>query len=146
MTPNPPLEPKAPPAAEAAHEQVVSLELLISTLLRYGVLASIGLVGAGIVLSFVHHPDYLSSADALARLTRPSDTPHDLSEVLAGLAAARGQTLTMLGLLMLITLPVTRVGLSLIVFTAQKDRAFVLITGAVLALLLVSFLLGQTAA
>jgi uncharacterized membrane protein len=131
--------------ARRAAEAPNSLELLISQLLRYGVLISIGFVVAGTVLSFLRHPDYVSSAEALERLTRPAEVPHGLSEVLGGVRAARGQALVMMGLLLLISLPVTRVGLSLLIFSYQRDRTFVTLTGLVLALLLLSFLLGQTA-
>jgi uncharacterized membrane protein len=129
----------------APAEAPVSIELLISQLLRYGVMISVGFVVVGTLISFLRHPDYVSSTESLERLTRPTDAPHGLSEVLAGVEAARGQALVMMGLLLLISIPVTRVGLSLLVFSYQRDRAFVTITGAVLTLLLLSFLLGQAA-
>ncbi len=146
MTPEtrPPPERLAVPRERPA-EAPVSLELLISQLLRSGVLVSIGFVVIGTLISFLRHPDYVSSTESLERLTRPAEVPHGLSEVLGGVQAARGQALVMMGLLLLISLPVTRVGLSLLVFSYQRDRAFVTITGVVLALLLLSFLLGQTA-
>ena len=47
------------------------VELAISTLLRVGVIASLSIIVAGTILSFVHHPTYVSSSAELARLTKP---------------------------------------------------------------------------
>ncbi len=117
-------------------------ELLISDLLRYGVLASMGLVTLGTVVTFLLHPDYLVSTEALERLTAPHPVPHSLSDVVAGAMAAPGQSFVMAGLLVMMAVPVMRVALSLIIFRQQKDRLYVAITTTVLVLLLVSFLLG----
>jgi len=119
------------------------LELLISGLLRAGISISLALIAAGTVVSFVHHPDYTRSAGALARLTRPGMAPRDLRAVAAGLGAFRGQALVMLGLLVLMATPVLRVAVSLVSFLRSGDRAFALLTSAVLTLLLVSLLLGR---
>ena len=116
------------------------LEHLISALLRAGISVSLTLIFAGTVVSFVHHPDYTNSAEALARLTRPGMAPHDLREVGAGLATIRGQAIVMLGLLVLMATPVLRVAVSLVSFLRSRDRAFALLTSAVLFLLLSLFL------
>ena len=133
--------------AQAVHPEATDAalgpELLISGLLRSGVLLSLAFVVSGMVLSFVHHPDYLSSAEALQRLTSPEHSVHTLSEVLSGASAASGQAFVMVGLLLLIATPVMRVALSLVLFQRQGDRTFTRITGVVLALLLVAFLLGK---
>jgi uncharacterized membrane protein len=118
-------------------------EVLISNLLRSGVVLSLTLVSAGMLLTFVHHPDYFSSAQALQRLTAPEHAPHGLADVLMGVESVQGQALVMVGLLVLIATPVVRVALSLLIFGRQRDRAFMMVTSVVLALLLVSFLLGR---
>ena len=41
------------------------LELLISRLLRVGVIASVTLIVVGTIVTFVQHPDYLSSSAVL---------------------------------------------------------------------------------
>lgn len=46
------------------------------------------------------------------------------------------------GLLVLILTPVARVAVSVIAFHVQRDRAYVLITSLVLALLILSFAMG----
>ena len=53
-------------------------------------------------------------------------------------AAVRGRAIIQLGLLLLIATPVARVAFSLVAFLRERDRAYVLITSFVLALLLVS--------
>jgi uncharacterized membrane protein len=117
-------------------------ELLISQLLRSGVVLSLTLVTFGMSLTFFHHPDYFSSTQALQRLTAPERGPHQLSHVLAGMRDARGQAFVMAGLLALMATPVLRVALSLLVFSRRRDRTFMAVTSGVLCLLLLSFLLG----
>jgi uncharacterized membrane protein len=48
------------------------------------------------------------------------------------------------GLLLLILTPILRVAVSVLMFLLERDRPFVLITAAVLAALVLSFLLGKT--
>ncbi len=124
-------------------QRVRKVELLISNLLRTGVIASLSIVVIGSVLSFVHHPQYLSSPPALQRLTRPGAAfPHTLGQVLQSVREFRGQGIVAVGLLLLIATPVARVAVSIFAFVYQRDRTFVAITATVLILLLLSFLLG----
>jgi uncharacterized membrane protein len=120
-----------------------SAESLISTLLRVGVATSLCLVVLGTIVSFVHHPSYLSSPQDLKPLTQPGAAPSTLGEVAAGLAQLRGQAIVTLGLLLLVATPIARVSLSIVIFAREGDRRFVLITTLVLSLLIASFLLGQ---
>jgi uncharacterized membrane protein len=121
-------------------------ELIISGVLRIGVMASVLLIVAGTLLTFVHHREYVSSPTELARLTRPgSAVPQTLRAVLGGVLDLRGQSIVAAGLLLLILTPVVRVATSILAFIAQRDRRYVLITSAVLLLLLLSFGLGRSA-
>lgn len=115
-------------------------ELIISTVLRTGVIISLILVTTGIVLSLIQHHSWLTDP---AALNKERFIPSHLSDVTSGLAKGDGQALVMLGLLTLISTPVTRVALSIAVFAFQKDRAFVWITTLVLILLGISFFLGK---
>lgn len=129
---------------ELAKARVRKTELLISALLRVGVLASLTVIVAGTVVSFVRHPDYVSSPAELQRLTAPGAAfPRTVGEVVDGLAQFRGRAIVVAGLLLLIATPVARVGVSTLAFLYQGDRAFVLITAVVFALLLLSFFLGR---
>ncbi len=119
-------------------------EVMISYLLRSGVVASLVIVVAGTILSFVHHPDYLRSPASYARLSAPPVSPfRTLGDVVDGLRHARGQALVALGLLVLVATPVLRVAASIGLFAIQRDRAFVATTSLVLTLLVTSFLLGK---
>jgi uncharacterized membrane protein len=124
-------------------DRVRRTEILISRVLRTGVVLSLTLIVLGTFLSFIHHPEYISSPDALLRLTHPSGAvPHTLSDVLSGLRDLRGQAVVALGLLLLIATPVLRVAVSIVAFTRQGDRIFTFITAVVLGILLLSFALG----
>ncbi|WP_437916638.1 DUF1634 domain-containing protein [Sorangium sp. So ce302] len=132
------------PTGGADTPSVHEVELLISNLLRIGVATSLVVVVLGTVLSFVHHPDYLTSPEELERLTRPGAAfPRTLGEVIAGLSGLQGRAVTVVGLLMLVATPVLRVAVSILAFIHQRDRTFVLITTTVLVLLLLAFALGK---
>jgi uncharacterized membrane protein len=119
------------------------IENLISHVLRIGVTVSLLVVVLGTVISFIHHPGYLKMPAALAPLTAPaSDTPPTLHDVWTGALAWRGQSLVMVGLILLIATPVLRVAVSVAVFLIQRDRVFVLITLLVFALLMASYFVG----
>jgi uncharacterized membrane protein len=127
-----------------ANERVRKAELLIGSLLRAGVVTSLTVVVAGVLLSFMHHADYVSSPCELQRLTRPGAAfPHTLRDVANGLRELRGQSVIMVGLLLLIATPVMRVAVSTLIFIHERDWTFVAITSIVLLLLLISFLLGK---
>lgn len=120
------------------------IELVISILLRAGVVVSLLVVIAGMVVSFVHHPGYLSSGKDLSYLTTTGGAvPKTLSDVWTGALAGRGQAIVAMGLLLLVATPVLRVAVSIVAFLAEKDRLFAVITAVVLLLLLLSFLLGR---
>jgi uncharacterized membrane protein len=120
------------------------VDVLNSNLLRVGVLTSMALILVGLVLMFLHHPSYLRSAEALQRLTSPGAAfPQTLPDVVAGLREGHGQSVVVVGLLVLIVTPILRVALSIVLFALERDHAFVVITTAVLTILIASFFLGK---
>ena len=120
------------------------VELIISNLLRLGVIVSLLTLISGLLLVFAHHPSYLQSVHDLQQLTGPgAEFPHSPATVATGLLEGRGQAVIALGLILLILTPILRVVVSIGVFAVQQDRKFVRITTVVLVILLVSFLLGQ---
>ena len=136
-TPNPPKPGPSP-------ELVRKVELLISNLLRIGVIASLLVVVAGLLLSFIHHPAYLHSAAELTQVISPSRTPwHTLAGLIEGLQHFRGEAIIMAGLLLLIATPVMRVAVSIVAFFIERDWIFVIVTSFVLAMLILSFFLGK---
>jgi uncharacterized membrane protein len=133
-----------PPLSPESDERVRRVEIAISNLLRGGVILSLVLVVAGTVMSFLHHPGYVTSTTELERLTRPGAAfPHTLADVAAGLRAMHGQAVVMVGLLVLVATPVMRVAVSILAFLYQHDRIYAAITTVVLCLLLLSFALGK---
>jgi uncharacterized membrane protein len=131
-------------SATSMEERVRRVELLISDLLRSGVLISLTLITVGTVVSFIHHPEYLSSSTALQRLTAPGAAfPHTLFDVWSSLKDLQGQAIVTVGLLLLIATPVIRVAVSIFAFIYQHDRTYTVITLVVLCLLLLSFVLGK---
>jgi hypothetical protein len=70
-------------------------ELVLSTVLRVGVLSSLALILAGTVITFAHNPE-VSSPDELAQLTEPGASfPHTLRDVVTGLGDFRGQAVVL---------------------------------------------------
>ncbi len=125
-------------------ERIGRIELIISRLLRGGVIVSMTTILVGMVLMFVHHPEYLKSAADLQRLTKPGAAfPHSMLDVADGVMAAHGQAVVALGLLLLIATPIMRVAVAIVAFALERDRAFALISTVVLLVLLLSFLLGK---
>ena len=129
---------------DQAEDRVRKVELTISNLLRVGVGASLLVVLAGTVVTFAHHPHYLSSRRDLVHLTKPgAEFPHTLPSVIHGVQHSQGRAMVMAGLLLLIATPVLRVAVSILAFVYQRDRTFVVITSVVLTLLIASFVLGK---
>ncbi len=134
-------ETKLPPDVDARVRQV---ELLISTLLRTGVIASLSLVVIGALLGALRHGGDMASPAALHRMTTPgADFPHTWRAVGAGLLHLQGQAIIALGLLLLIATPVMRVAVSVFAFRAEGDKLYTRITLVVLFFLLLSFVLGR---
>jgi uncharacterized membrane protein len=132
------------PSELKIEERVRQVELLISNLLRVGVMLSLILIVLGTVITFVQHPEYLSDRPSLGHLIEPgSASPSTLSEVVAGVRRFEGESVVTAGLLLLIATPVIRVGVSIFAFIYQHDRLYTFITAMVFCLLLLSFVLGK---
>lgn len=121
----------------------VDVESIISFTLRAGVTISVLVMLAGIIFTFVHHPAYFSSRPALGELTAAGTAySNSIRMVLHGIAEHRGQSIAMLGVLLLIATPVVRVAISVLLFAVEKDFRYVLITAVVLVILLLSMFSG----
>jgi uncharacterized membrane protein len=127
--------------------RVRRVELIISALLRTGVVTSAAIILIGAVLTFAQAGNGTMSTPAdLKRILAPdAQFPHGPRNVLHGLRALRGEAVIILGLLVLLATPVMRVAVSILAFAYQRDRTFVAITALVLALLILSFFLGHAA-
>jgi uncharacterized membrane protein len=127
-----PLPTEAPPHRGWTEHEV---ELLLGRLLQVGVAVSAAVVLAGGAVYLVRHggarPHY-------GRFVGESAELRSVTGILHATAAVQGRAIIQLGLLLLIATPVARVAFSLVAFLRERDRAYVLITSFVLALLLVS--------
>ena len=119
-----------------------SMNRILGIVLRTGVILSGAIIAIGTTLFLAKH----SLDDAFGYLAyNPSLIPHgsfpaSLTSIGSGLASLDPSSIIQLGFLVLLATPVTRVALSLLLFAAEKDRRFVYLTGAVLAILLFSML------
>ncbi len=130
-------------ATHDGDDRVRKVELIISGLLRSGVITSIVLVVIGMVVLFSTHPELLTSSEQLHVITQPgADFPHTLYDVFNGLRELNGEAIIAIGLFVLIATPVMRVAVSIFAFIYQRDRVFTAITSVVLLFLLLSFFLG----
>src|SRR3954462_2824255 len=128
-----------------SHDPTIrGLELLISKLLRAGVMVSVLLIVAGMIIMFAQHPEYLSSSTQPARIVaNHAELPHSVSALATRLYRLRGDAIITLGLLALMATPMLRVAVSLVTFVYHRDRIYALLTATVLCLLLLSLLLGK---
>jgi uncharacterized membrane protein YfcA/uncharacterized membrane protein len=106
----------------------------IGWILQGGVLLSTAVILLGLLL-VVLRPGGLS-------LQRGLVFPVTLSQIEAGLLVWQPQAVIMLGLLLLIATPIIRVAASMVAFGFERDWKYVIITFTVLAILLLSLLLG----
>jgi uncharacterized membrane protein len=125
-------------------ERVRRVEVLISTVLRVGVITGFVIIILGIITRFIQHPEIVRSTEEFAHLTADQALfPHTIASVVTGIMAGEGEAIIVLGLLLLILTPVVRVAISIATFVYQHDRTFVAVTSLVLFLLLLSFFLGK---
>jgi uncharacterized membrane protein YfcA/uncharacterized membrane protein len=106
----------------------------IGWILQGGVLLSTAVIVLGLLLA-VLRPGGYSLQSALV-------FPVTLSQVAAGLRVWQPQAVIMLGLLLLIATPIIRVVASMVAFGFERDWKYVIITLLVLAILMLSLLLG----
>ena len=112
-------------------------ELLISHVLRGGVVLGAIVIAAGLVAFYARYGP--NPPLIVAQIY-----PHSLEQTFVGLAHGSPQAFMVLGLLILLATPVVRVAVSIVAFVLERDWTYVAITALVLAILLVSFLLGKT--
>ena len=118
-----------------------SLELWISYVLRFGVLTAGAVILTGLVLYLVNGPD-AGRPTSLDQLTADGGQSIDVSwhSIVEGLGNFEATSIILLGLLILILTPLTRVAMTFVLFILQRDRIFVAITGIVLVILILGFI------
>lgn len=129
--------------------QIRLVELIVSYLLRAGVAISFVTVTVGIVLLVATGKTGYGAFDAahvhrvIEYQGKQPSFPSSLKDVWDGLRDAKPYAFISLGLLMLIATPVTRVAVTCVAFLVERDYQYVLITGFVFCVLMLSFLMGK---
>lgn len=117
---------------------------LVSTFLRYGVLISAFVIMVGLILliiqvgpiPFVSMPE-IRSPEAGTDLT-------SLRAILRELVPPEPQAVIDTGVLLLVATPMLTVGASVFAFAMEADWLYMVISGIVFTILLLSFTLGRT--
>lgn len=119
------------------------VEATVSAWLRIGVVSSVAVILAGLVVSIVRNPGHLTDPQAFSLLTSPGAAfPHSVTDLTTELLAFRGRAIITIGVLLLIATPVVRVGVSLVAYLKERDWIYTAFTALVLTALLISFLVG----
>jgi uncharacterized membrane protein len=113
------------------------LEVIVANLLRGGVLTSAAVVLAGGILYVLQHGSDVASYHVFHGEPSEYTSP---AAIVQGAFAGNPRAIIQLGLLLLIATPVARVAISIAGFALEKDRAYVVITIIVLAILLFSLI------
>jgi uncharacterized membrane protein len=124
-------------------------EVMLSNVLRTGVLASAVLITLGLTMLFLTgHQTHLLDGGTPALIsyppaTRPVPIESSLRDVALGLRSGDPDAVITLGLLLLIATPVMRVAASVALYAVERDVRYVAITLFVLSMLLLGLWLGK---
>lgn len=112
------------------------MEVIMGRLLQFGVLlASFVMLIGGILYTRAHHaqaPDYRVFS------SEPQHLRH-LTGIIGGIKVGDPAAVIQLAVLLLIATPVARVVFALIAFAIERDKLYILVSAAVLAVLLYGF-------
>ncbi|HEY3358031.1 MAG TPA: DUF1634 domain-containing protein [Polyangia bacterium] len=126
------------------------MELLISSVLRIGVIVSAGVIALGVIAFALTRdtgyarvlPHHLRDLLAFHQRRGPGYFPTNVVQVVEGALHLRPYAIIALGMALLVATPVVRVALSVAFFAAQRDWVYVVITLFVLGVLVVSLATG----
>ena len=132
-------ETMTPDTPDATKIPITRMERLISTLLRSGIVLSLSFVLVGVVMMFVHNPEYLHSRDTLTYLKSDEYRfPTTIRALFEGVAEGQGRSIVLFGVFVLFLTPIARVIAAGIAFAFEKDWAYTIITLLVLGFVLLS--------
>ena len=120
-------------AAEHDH-RLRQTELVISHVLRGGVIASAAVILLGVLWFYLQMA--ITGHAALGY-------PHTFGGIIRRLAHGEPLALVALRLLILLLTPILRVAISIVVFALEHDWRYTIITALVLVILLISLVLGR---
>ena len=115
------------------------IELYTSTALQVGVTLSAVFIITGVILFLINHKQTTS----YHIFVNPGYLfPHSFSALVKSLKSGQGIGFIVLGSLLLILTPISRVATSILLFIYQKDKPMSLVTLFVLIVLISSFFVG----
>jgi uncharacterized membrane protein len=130
---------------------LVRAELTIAYVLRYGVLLCGGILAVGLALLLLRGGAGPGSGVGLQAQLRGGDTaalartaPRSAAALAAGLRSLNPHAIMGLGLVLLILLPIARVGLTVVLFALERDRVYLVVTLVVFVVLVTGIVLGKT--
>ena len=126
-------EKTAPPRVSKAEQRIYHE---VYDVLLAGMVASSVLYAAGMVLALIHPHTIPLTRDYILRNYR-------LTAMLGGLAHLRPGALFFLATVVLILTPVTRVVISIYAFYAERDVKYVVVTGVVFLVIVLTVVLGR---
>lgn len=137
-------------AAPEGRDPLVAVELAIARLLFWGALLGIAVLLLGLALHAARGGLQAEGA-SLDRLlhareeARPAEVFSSLGAIARGVSRRPPDPLALaaLGVLLLLATPVLGVALALVAFLRARDYRYVIISGIVLVILAVSFLVGR---
>lgn len=117
----------------------LTIEHIVSVLLRMGVLISGAVVLAGGIYFVALH-----GGEVVRHQTFNGQPSVDriIPQIFRGALTLRARSIIQFGVLLLIATPIARVAFSLVAFAFERDRTYVVITAIVLAVLLFSLIHG----
>jgi uncharacterized membrane protein len=115
------------------------VEILLGTLLRYGVVLSSIVVSIGGIIYLVRHGHEMPEYRAF---TGPNARWDNLPAIIRGVWEGHGKEIIQLGVVMLIATPIARILFSVLAFSIEKDYLYVGITLLVLGVIGFSMLGG----
>jgi len=124
-------------------------ENLIAYVLRYGVLASGAVIGVGLFFRLTKLlPTQVPSPEIISELLAGHTVdfypiPRTVKSFTEGLERWDADVLMSVGLILLMGLPILRVGMSVVLFLRERDWIYVAITSLVLVILLSGIFLGK---
>ncbi|WP_419801194.1 DUF1634 domain-containing protein [Mucilaginibacter sp.] len=115
------------------------VQLLIGTVLRWGVIISMSVVFIGGLIYVYRHGHETASYH---NFEGEPDFLKNIKGIFSGVAAMKGRAIIQAGILLLIATPIARIVLSIISFSLEKDYLYIFITTLVLMIILLSMLSG----
>ena len=129
-------------------QKLIRTEIIISTVLRLGVIACSCVIAIGLVSRTLHLGSVTeSSREIVSKLLSNGlvalDPPHTPARFWEGVSHLQPDTIMALGLLLLILLPIARVGMTVVLFFLERDWAFLVITLIVFSVLIFGISFGR---